>query len=158
MPSSIPAVVDAVLAMLRARPELAAPVEVWDGFPRRAITDIDLVAVGGKDEPTADGTQDAVTLGNRRRDETYTLRVYCSSSRGTGAPGPLGADQKVTRDRAFALMAAAEAGLRADPTLGGLVISAQVGGRTALQQTDADTAPDGSFAEVSFDVSVRARI
>jgi hypothetical protein len=151
MPSSIPGVVDAVLAMLRARPELAAPVEVWDGFPRRPITDLDLVAVGGKDEPTADGTQDAVVLGNRRRDERYTLRVYCSSSRGT-------ADQKVTRDRAFALMAAAEDGLRADSTLGGRVMSAQVGGRIALQQTDADTAADGSFAEVSFDVSIRARI
>lgn len=151
MPSTIPAVIDALLALLRARPELAAPVEVFDGFPRRVIDNLDFVAVGGKSEPVADGTQAAAVLGNRRRDETYTVRVYCSSSRGTQ-------DQKVTRDRAFALMAAAEDAIRADPTLGGRVKSAQVGGRIVLQETDADTAEAGSDAEVSFDVSVEARI
>jgi hypothetical protein len=151
MASSIPAVIDAVLAMLRGRAELAAPVEVFDGFPRRPIDNMDFVAIGGKAEPVADGTQDAVVLGNRRRDETYTVRVYCSSSRGT-------ADQKVTRDRAFTLMGVVEDALRTDPTLGGRVMSAQVGGRVALEQTEAETADAGSFAEVSFDVSVRARI
>jgi hypothetical protein len=152
MPSTIPAAIDALLAIARARPELAAPVEVWDGYPRREITnDLDLVAFGGQAEPVADGTQEAVTLGNQRRDETYTVRVHCSSSRG-------GENQKLARDRAFALMAAVEAGVRADPTLGGRVMSAQVGGRIALFQTSEETAHLGSDAEVSFDISIRARI
>lgn len=146
--SSIPAVIDALLAVART----ALPgVEVFDGFPRRPIDNIDFVAVGGKSEPVADGTQDAVVIGNRRRDETYTVRFYCSSSKGTPT-------QKATRDRVFELMAAVESGVRNDPTLGGLVMSAQVGGRVSLQQTDIDTADAGSFAEVSFDITIRARV
>jgi hypothetical protein len=152
MTSTIPAAIDALLAMARARPELALPVEVWDGYPRREITnDLDLVAFGGQAEPVADGTQEAVTLGNRRRRETYSVRVYCSSSRG-------GDDQKATRDRAFALMAAVEAGVRANPSLGLQNVTAQVGGRVALFQTSDETAHLGSDAEVSFDISIEARI
>lgn len=149
--STIPAVIDALLTLVRARPEMAAPVQVFDGFPRRPIDDVDFVAIGGKSEPVADGTQEATALGNRRRDETYAVRVYCSSSRGT-------ADQKVTRDRVFELMAAIESAVRSDVSLGGLVISAQVGGSVTLFETDAETAADGSFAEVSFDITIRARL
>lgn len=149
--STIPAAIDGLLALCRARPELAAPVEVFDGFPRRPIDNLDFVAVGGKAEPVADGTQDAAALGNRRRNETYTIRVYCSSSRGT-------ADQKVTRDRVFALMAAVEKAVRDNVNLGITGVEAQVGGRVALAETDADTTDAGSFAEVSFDITVKARI
>lgn len=149
--STIPAAIDALLALVRARPEMASPVQVFDGFPRRPIDNVDFVAIGGKSEPVADGTQVPGSMGNRRRDETYAIRVYCSSSRGT-------ADQKVTRDRVFDLMAAVETAVRQDVSLGGLVISAQVGGAVTLFQTDAESAADGSFAEVQFDVTIRARI
>lgn len=148
--STIPAALDALLAMARA----AAPaaVKVVDGFPRFAIVNTDLIAVGGKAEPTASGRQTAAALGARRREERYTLRVSCLSARGVGT------SQKDVRDIAFTLMGYVETGLRNDPTLGGKVQSAQVDGDLTLFQTEADSADQGTFAEVSFDVSVQARI
>lgn len=149
--STIPAAIDALLTALRASEDLADPVKVVDGYPRFRITNIDLVSVGGKDEPVASGEQTPAALGGQRREERYSLAVYCSSSRG-------GEDQKTVRDRAFALMAAVEDVLRADGTLGGVVRFAQVGGGITLLETDADTAPAGVFAEVGFLVDVQARI
>lgn len=149
--STIPAAIDGLLTALRASADLAAPVKVVDGYPRFRITNVDLVAVGGKDEPVAAGEQTPAGLGAQSREERYSLTVYCSSSRG-------GENQKVVRDRAFELMAAVETVLRTDGTLGGAVRFAQVGGDITLLETDADTAGQGVFAEVSFLVDVQARI
>lgn len=147
----MPLAVDRLIGLIRASSAGDPSVKVTDGFPRFSVVNTDLIAVGGKAEPTASGEQTTAALGNRRREERYTIRVACSSSRG-------GDDQKAVRDRAFALMALVETGVRDDPTLGGAVMVAQIAGSIDLIQTDAETAPDGVFAEVSFDVSVQARI
>jgi hypothetical protein len=145
----MPAAIDGLLALIRTGAD--QNIRVVDGFPRFAISKTDLIAVGGKPEPTADGRQDAAALGNRRREESYTIRVTCSSSRG-------GEDQKAVRDRAFDLMAIVENAVRNDVTLGGVVRVAQIAGSISLFQTDFETAADGVFAEVAFDVDVSARI
>ena len=151
--STIPAAIDALLALLRtAAPDVDLdPEKVVDGFPRFTITDSDFIAIGGRAEPTVDGTQSAGPIGNHRRDENYTIRVACSSSKG-------GKDQKLVRDRAFALMGVVEDVVRDHPTLSGTVRLAQVGGSVLLGQTDFETAGKGVWAEVSFDVAVQARI
>lgn len=147
--STIPAAIDGLLALVQVQKDAAT--KLVDGFPRFAITNVDLIAVGGKTAPVADGRQETAALGNRRREETYDLRVTCSSSRG-------GTDQKAVRDRAFALMAVVEGAVRADVTLGGAVRVAQVAGSVTLFETDFETSKDGVFAEVSFDVACTARI
>lgn len=147
--SSIPAAIDGLLTLLRANVD--SSTQVVDGFPRFTVTDTDLIAVGGKPAPTAEGTQTAAVLGGRKRDENYVLHVTCSSSRG-------GEDQKAVRDRAFALLAVLENVVRNDITLGGAVRTAQVEGGITLSQTDVDTAADGVFAEVAAEIAVWNRI
>lgn len=147
--SSIPAAIDGLLTLLRA--QVDAGTQVVDGFPRFTIADTDLIAVGGKPSPTADGSQTAAVLGGRRRDENYTLHVTCSSSRG-------GDDQKGVRDRVFALLAVVENTVRNNLTLGGAVNTAQVEGGITLSQTDAESAEFGVFAEVTFEIAVWNRI
>lgn len=129
---------------------LPAGAQVVDGFPRFQIADHDLVVVGGKTMPTVVTQQEAVVLGNRRRDETYTIRMSCLSSRG-------GTNQRDVRDRAFGLMAVVETVVRDDATLRGTVQVAQIGSDIELQQTDADTAELGSYAEIALNVTVKTR-
>jgi len=150
MTSTMPAAIDGLLALLRARPSLER-VQIVDGYPRFDIVDTAFIAIGGKPEPVAEGAQSSAALGARKREERYTLRVYCSASLG-------GDDQKAARDQAFSLMAEVEDAVRQDVTLGGAVRVAEVAGSISLSQTDHDTAAFGVFAEVSFDVAVQARI
>jgi hypothetical protein len=150
--STIPAVIDALLAALRARPALQAPdVAVVDGYPSRNLSQTRLITIGGQAEPTVTGDQTVTSLGNRRREEDYAVRVYCSADAG-------GTDQKGARDRAFGLLAELEETLRDDATLGGIVRYAEVAGSLTLLQTDESTAASGRWAEVSVDVRVRNRI
>ncbi len=148
--STIPAAIDALLALVRATAD--SNVHVVDGFPRFRLTDVDLIAVGGKPEPTASGEQSAAGIGSGRRAENYTLRVTCSSSRGVGQ------SQKLVRDRAFALMGYVETGLRRDHSLGGIVLQAEIAGGVELNQSHPETFGDDVVAEVLFDVAVQARI
>lgn len=147
--STIPAAIDALLVQLRAVADDS--VRVVDGYPRFALTNMDLIAVGGTREAAATGVQVAEDVAGGRQ-ETYALQIRTSSSRGVGV------EQKVVRDRAFELMALVEEALGLDTTLGGTVYLAEVGGDVDLFQTNAETARDGTHAQVNFFVLVQAGV
>jgi hypothetical protein len=147
--STIPAAIDALLEQLRT----VAPtdVKVVDGFPRFRLTDTDLIAVGGTAEPTASGDQQPSDVSDGRS-ETYALRLRATSSRGIGTA------QKVVRDRAFAMMDLVDEALALDTSLGGAVHLAEIGGAEDFFQTDAESAGEGTHAEVAFSVLVQAEV
>lgn len=151
--TTVPAAIDAlVVALETAAPR---PVKVVDGFPRFTLTDTDLIAVGGKPEPTAAGRwaemAEGAFPGVSPVMETYLVSVTCRCSRGVSA------SQKDVRDRAFALVELVNDAVQADPTFGGVVRSAQARiGDFTLTQTSAENAQSGTFAEVVFPVELTA--
>lgn len=150
--SSIPAVIDALVSVLSARAALQAPdVLISDGTPSRALAQTRLIQIGGHGEPTVTGDQHPAELGGMRREEDYTVRLYCSAETG-------GAVQKTSRDQAFALLAEVENALRTDATLGAVVRYAEISGGITATQTSPDEAAAGRWCEVAFDVHVTNRI
>jgi hypothetical protein len=155
--STIPAALDALLALCRAAPGLAGVV-VFDG-PR--ITDNDLVNpdrlyIGASvdDDPAAEGDQDFAHLGARARDETYALA--CTAEAWSGDT-----DMAARRTRAFAILAAVEQLLRPTDTnpraytISETVLYAHIAGGLRLVQRQTG---NGAVASVTFHVTCRARI
>jgi hypothetical protein len=167
--SSIARYIDALLASLRAHPELQAPeVCISDGLPARDLSFTHLITVGGQDEPTAQGDQEPAQLGAQRREETYTVQVYCSAQVG----GHKDASQKAARDQAFALLRVVEEVLQRDPTMSqqndgaALVRYSDIRGGITLAQTGPQIVeelidskrPIPRWAEVAVQITVRNRI
>lgn len=143
----MPAVIDGLLKLFRALTVVTADVGVYDGLPGPQVPD-KFIQIGGVDPITADGHQDwhglGVASGAPGRVEDYVINCYVSCYvGGTDATTPASADaQKASRDGAFTLLNAMEAGLRADPTLNttlGAPFAAtgwlSWGGRVQLEQT-----------------------
>lgn len=145
--SSIPAVIDALLALLTAAPELEG-FAVCDGYPVNQPND--LVVIGGTTQTTASGSQEHRTLGRSGsiKRENYSVEVAFSCFRGGTA-----AAQKIVRDRVFAAVGGLENAIAADPTLGGLVRIASVV-TLSLSQSDPETAAQGRLAEVEVQVQI----
>jgi len=116
----------------------AAPVQVVFGRPGTDLED-DIVAIG-------DTRTDLVHAGQveQRRDE---ITVTFSSYRGGGEE----AQQTVT-DRVYALKDALVAALRADGTMGGTVLSAQVREADLAEVSDPDLMALGRVAELRVTV------
>ena len=164
--SSIARYIDALLASLRAHPELQHPdCFVSDGFVGRDLSATHLISVGGQDDATADGSQETAQLGAQRREEAYSVRVYCAAQTGSE-------DQKFARDQAFALLRIVEEVLQRDPEMKGpnggvpLVRWSEVTGSFTLQQTSPSLVAQlveegrtvGRWAEVAVEVTVVNRI
>lgn len=79
------------------------------------------------------GSQEFAALGALRKDETYTLTVYCSVLRE-------GNQQQTCTERAFTLASELEDLLRADPTVGGSVRVAQLAQPFQLEEFANDQA------------------
>jgi hypothetical protein len=153
--STVPALIDA----LTSAADLAlSDTNVFDG-PGSCDDPGDYLMVG-VDDPfnvtsavlSASVEQVAGPSGtNRPRDESGTL--WCSALSWNGD-----ADQKVARDRVYAIQAAVENILRANPSLniaaGGLFY-AELGVGGSLKQ---DQGTDGAMAILAFPISFRARI
>lgn len=167
-------VIDGLLELFRGLSAVTSDkeVEVFDGLPGPTVPP-KFIQVGGVDPVTADGTQDWASLGVASgapaRDEHYTINVYVSCYVGGADATEDGSSdaQKVARDNAFTLVAAMEAGLRADPvlatTLGAPFASTgwlSWGGRVTLEETTMDS-PDaelGRRAVVALEIAVYARL
>jgi hypothetical protein len=152
--SRVPSAVDALISLCRAAfaPEA---VRVVDGPPGNDLTDTDMVFVGWQPEADFAATliQDFNATGARTRDESFTILCYAESRAG-------GTDIKARRDRAFALVAGVEQGLRATdvspgaPTLNGTVMWAHLTTGN-LRQYQSDS---GALVGVEFAIACRARI
>ncbi|MEU6527873.1 hypothetical protein ABZ869_01610 [Streptomyces sp. NPDC046928] len=153
MTSRVPAAVDALLALLRARPALAE-VDIVDGPAAVNLTKLRRIHVGWQSD-----SESAVTLeqsfngaGARTRDEAFAISCYAEARAGDK-------DMKARRDEVFALVGEVEQALRATneapeaPTLNGTVLWAHLT-TGDLSQAQAE----GSRAGLSFTVTCQARI
>jgi hypothetical protein len=172
--TTMPAVIDGLLSLFRGLTAVTGDkqVQVFDGLPGPNVPE-KFIQIGGVDPITADGTQDWMSLGVASgapaRDENYIINCYVSCYvGGTDATTAASSDaQKVARDNAFTLVAAMEAGLRADPVLATTLGSPFAatgwiswGGRVQLEQTTLDSldAELGRRAVVSIEIGVFARL
>lgn len=151
--SRVPTAVDALLAILRARPALAE-VAIVDGPAAVNLTQRRRIHVGWQ---PGDGTAVALqqsfnAAGARTRDEAFTINGYAEARAGDK-------DMKARRDEVFALVGEIETALRATneaptaPTLNGTVLWAHL---TAGDLAQAQQ--EGSIAGLAFTVTCQARI
>lgn len=153
--SRIPAAIDALVALLAAAVGattnvLDGPPLAWDAISTAAgsVSEDRWLFVGASPDgdDAAEGSQEFNAAGAVSRDEQLLIRcaVYVS-----------GGDQvaKTRRDDAFALVAAVEAAVRADPSLSGAVLYARVAGVDSYRPRQTE---DGSDCLVTFAVAARA--
>jgi hypothetical protein len=151
--SSIPAVTDALIALFRNSPNVPKYAHVLDGWPDEddRSDDDPLISIGGAVPVVANGSQQWGSIGRGQRVENYTIAGTIECWR------PYAGAQKEVRDEAFAILAVLEDELRADPSLGGIVISAQVG-QVELSITTEEEVDKGRRASVTFEIEVNNRL
>ena len=151
--SRVPAAVDALLAILRARPTLS-DVAIVDGPAAVNLTQRQRIHVGWHP-----GAEQAVALeqsfngaGARTRDEQFVISCYAEARGGDK-------DMALRRLDVFALVGEVEQALRASnempeaPTLNGTVLWAELTTGDLLQSFS-----EGASAGLAFAVACRARI
>ena len=151
--SRVPAAVDALLAIVRARPALAE-VSIVDGPSAVNVTDRRRIHIGW-----APGAEQAVELqqefnaaGARTRDESFIISCFAESRGGDK-------DMAFRRNEVFALVGEVEQALRGTdaaptaPTLNGTVLWSELTAGNLMQSTS-----EGANVGLAFSVSCRARI
>ena len=138
--STVPVVLNAIVVALDANASLDN-VQVSYGHPGRDL-EREAVWLAGTDNDAG-----WAMLGARKRDETYSLlgAVFAHSVSGT---------QKQATDRAFVLFGVVEDVLRANVTVSGNVIQAEVKPRQYTPGQD----DEGRYAIIEFSIDVLARI
>ncbi|GII89626.1 hypothetical protein Ssi03_76160 [Sphaerisporangium siamense] len=143
MISTIPAVIDALVALVRA----ALPgVQVVDGQPMSSDRDIVCIAFTGEPgEAAVESTRAVEQLALEPDRESYTITCLASSLRGD-------ADAKASRDRAYGLVDTIASAIAADPRLDGAVTYTRLATESLTQQQT----QNGAEATVRFLVAVEA--
>ncbi|MGA5330953.1 hypothetical protein ACPCJT_20210 [Streptomyces griseoincarnatus] len=151
--SRVPAAIDQLLVILRARPALAT-VAVVDGPPSVNLSELQRIHIGWapSGEAAVSIQQDFNAAGARTRNEAIVISGYAEARAG-------GRDMAARRAEVFALVGEIEQALRASneapeaPTLNGTVLWAHLT-TGDLQQIQAE----GSLAGLAFTVTCQARI
>jgi hypothetical protein len=151
--SRVPAAVDALLVLLRARPALV-DVDIVDGPTAVNLTQRRRIHIGWSpgSEQAVELQQEFSSAGARTRDEMFVISCYAESRGGDK-------DMSVRRADAFDLVGEVEQALRATdaapeaPTLNGAVLWAELTTGNVLQ-----SASEGALVGVEFTVTCRARI
>jgi hypothetical protein len=151
--SRVPAAVDALLALLRARPALA-DVAIVDGPTAVNLTQRRRIHIGWSpgSEQAVELQQEFNSAGARTRDEAFVISCYAESRGGDK-------DMSFRRADAFDLVGEVEQALRATdaapeaPTLNDTVLWAELTAGNVQQSTS-----EGAQVGVDFTVSCRARI
>ncbi|MFD5573979.1 hypothetical protein [Streptomyces cadmiisoli] len=151
--SRVPAAVDALLAILGARPALA-DVAIVDGPPAVNLTQKRRIHIGWAPgaEAAVDLQQEFNAAGARTRNEAFQISGYAEARAGDK-------DMKARRDAVFALLGEIEQALRATneapeaPTLNGTVLWAHLTAGDLVQLQS-----EGSLAGLAFTVTCQARI
>ena len=143
--SQVPDAITALLAAFNAAPALAA-VEVRDGPVVAASAALEAVLVGWNGQTTdtlaADAGVNPEVFGDADDREQFTIRCAAMVLNGQN-------DLAAARTRAYALLAACGAAIRADRRLGGTVGDSHISAHS-LRQTQT---PDGTVATVTFGVA-----
>ena len=143
--SKVPDAMAALLAAFRAAPALAG-TDIRDGPVVTASAALEAVLVGWNGQPSdqlaADAAVTPEVFGDADDREVFTIRCAALVLNGEN-------DMAAARTRAYALLAACGAVVRADRTLSGTVGDSHIS-RHALRQRPA---PDGIVATVEFAVA-----
>lgn len=151
--SRVPAAMDALLAILRARPALEE-VAIVDGPASVNLTQRRRIHIGWSPgaEQAVEIQQQFNAAGARTRDEVFSITCYAESRGGDK-------DMSFRRSDAFDLIGEVEQAIRATdpnpvaPTLNGSVLWAELTTGNVLQDT-----VEGALVGVVFAVACRARI
>ena len=149
--SALPTFITNVLAALNAAPALSG-VRIFDGPEIDTSYPNDWIAVGhdGSDDgdfEAAAASQEYAPIGALRKNEDGALSCVLSTWDGT-------TDITARRVRAFALLAAVEDVVRADPSFSGAVLWAGLESfQLQYRQTN-----QGAAVEIPFSLTYRARI
>lgn len=112
----------ALIALWSAQSSLLG-VTIYDGPPVSSAPDADLITVGDDADPSSDAAsafeQEWANLSHSRRSERG--EIVCATVAQNGSTALVS-----TRARAFELLAACEAALLADPTLGDLAFTTEL--------------------------------
>jgi len=142
------AVIDALVTLV----DTTSVTHTFDGPPNTAEGPTEYVIVGGTDDPDDDAgeiTQAWNGLGAGAKQETG--EVTCAVLVGTGDDVV-----KTARDRALVILGEIETALRADKTLGGVLVSGwceMASGRPSQRRNS-----NGLYARVAFTVRYQTRI
>lgn len=142
-----PAVVDALVTAATA-----TTVETWDGPKTTGVDPLEVIIVGGTEDPADDGgdvDQEWAGLGAKAKDEHGTVTVAVIVQTGDDSV-------KVNRDRAFVILGLLETAVRADPTLGGVVSGGWLNVSTVRIRQRSNE--NGTYCRVSVDFTYHARI
>jgi hypothetical protein len=144
--STVPAVLDAIKALLDARSALSTAGVVVTTAPSGDPIPAESIQLFG-----TNGDQEWAAIGNRRRRESYTIRSgIFVIRRGAGA-----AVWDAARERAYAILAELEDAIRVMPTLG-------LADRVIVQlaRVDLDQGPqdNGRWAALDIDLAVTAEL
>jgi hypothetical protein len=145
--SKVPPAIAALLAAFRAAPALTGPgTDIRDGPVVTGSAALEAVLVGwnGRADDTlaANAGVNPEVFGDADDREVFTIRCAVMVLDGQG-------DMTAARTRAYALLAACGAVIRADRRLGGIVGDSHISSH-ALRQ---DPTPDGAKATVTFGVA-----
>lgn len=143
--SKVPAAMTALLAAFQAAPALAG-ADVRDGPVVTASAALEAVLVGWTGQPddqlAADATVTPQVFGDADDREVFAIRCAALVLNGEN-------DMAAARARAYALLAACGAVVRADRRLGGTVGDSHIGTHALRQRPT----PDGIVATVTFTVA-----
>ena len=139
--STVPAAMDALVQRVRNR---LPNVQVTDGAPLPAATELEYVAVGHAIEADA-VVMDVQPAGLEAERESYTIACLIDVTNGDEVLGPV-------RARAFELYDAFRAAIDSDRSLGGVVTEARIESVSADQQQN----PKGASASIALTVRISA--
>jgi hypothetical protein len=145
--SQVPAALAALLAAFRAAPALTGPgTDIRDGPQVTASAALEAVLVGWGGRPddqlAADAAVSPEVFGDADDRELFTIRCAVMVLNGQN-------DLAAARTRAYALLAACGAVIRADRRLGGTVGDSHISTHSLRQAPT----PDGTVATVTFGVA-----
>lgn len=153
----MPAAVTTVPAVLSALYQLGTAtlpgVEVYDGAPDIDNLPDEFLCIGwSRDEDDAAVDGDQSDEGNRTASESY--QVHCILSVATGDTGT--GSVAARRTRCADLLGLFAAALRADPSLGGVLVAGAAATLGSFSWIYGPSSQGGTYSEVEFDVGVQA--
>lgn len=153
MPAVLTTVPQVLTALVALGGSTLTGVKVYDGAPDDGDLPDEFLCVGfsrDEDDASVDGT--TTDDGNRIGNETYAVHCILSVATGDTGAGQVAA----RRTRCAALFGAFATALRADPTLGGVLVAGAAATLGTFSWIYGPAAQGGTYAEVEFDVNVAA--
>lgn len=153
MPTEVTTVPAVLTALVQLGQTVLSEVKVYDGAPDVDNEPDEFLCIGfsrDEDDASVDGVSS--DEGNHTSSEAYAVHCILSVATGDVEDGAVAA----RRARCATLLGQFAAALRADPTLGQVLVAGARATLGAFSWIYGPTAAGGTYAEVEFDVGVQA--